>query len=98
MSCDFLPEWARCPAHGNYAKTLAALPTRDGRRSGNAVVIGESDRQWPGVPTIYLVVTDAGNVMRLTLNEMSAMFYPPEYIMLQMLEAHTDALSNPKGN
>lgn len=87
-----MPEWAKAKAEGDYTLPNAQLPTRDGRRTGNGVTIGLSDRQWENSATTYLVVTDAGNILRLTENEMKELFHPPEYVMTDLLPAHINAL------
>lgn len=87
-----MPEWAKAKAEGDYTLPNAALPTKDGRRVGNSVTIGLSDRQWPEMATIYKVVTDAGNILRLTENEMKSYFHPPKYVMTNLLPAHIKAL------
>lgn len=89
-----MPEWAKAKALGDYTLPNAALPTKDGRRTGNAVTIGLSDRQWEGMATIYLIVTDAGNILRCTQNEMKELFHPPEYVMAALLPAHIKALQD----
>ncbi|AID16862.1 hypothetical protein vBDshPR2C_47 [Dinoroseobacter phage vBDshPR2C] len=92
MSDDqiLLPHWAKGLAHGDYTLPNAALPTRDGRATGNAVTVGGVTSLNPD-PT-FLVVTDAGNLIRCTLNEMKELFYPPEYVMEDLLPAHKEAL------
>ena len=87
-----MPEWAKAKAEGDYTLPNAALPTRDGRRTGNAVTIGLSDRQWKDCDTTYMVITDAGNILRVTENEMKFYFHPPEYVMTDLLPAHINAL------
>jgi hypothetical protein len=89
-----LPEWASHKAEGDYTALRASLPTRDGRRTGNAVNVGLSDRQWEGVATIYKIVTDAGNILRVTENEMKEMFHPPKWCMTELMPAHYEALRN----
>jgi hypothetical protein len=85
---EWLPEWAKSVANGDYTLPNAALQTRDGRRSGNAVLVGLSELQWDSVKLTYLVVTDAGNIMHLNLNELKELFYPPEWVMEKLLPAH----------
>ena len=87
-----LPPWARCLANEDYTLPNAALPTRDGRRTGNAVNVGGIISLNPD-PT-FLVVTDAGNLIRCTLNEMKELFHPPQYVMENLLPAHKEALLN----
>jgi hypothetical protein len=75
---ELLPHWAGALAHGQYMIPGASLPTRDGRRTGNACVlaVGWSYGMW-----IAHCMTDAGNTMALTLSELRTLFYPPVYIM-----------------
>lgn len=87
-----MPDWASGHAGGMYTALHAALPTKDGRRCGNAVMVGLSDRQWEQAPITYKVVTDAGNIMRLNENELKELFHPPEYLMRTLLPAHIMAL------
>lgn len=88
---DQLPEWAssRVGVRSPYKQHKASLPTRDGRVSGNAVVV----RQIVKSHGVYTrIVTDAGNVMDLTDNEIESMFHPPEFIMEFFLSTHRTAL------
>ena len=66
------PPWAIRAAEG-FLQVGAQLSTRDGRKTGNAVIIGEqayrpSNEQKREV-FLYAVLTDAGNTMRLTTEE-----------------------------
>ena len=73
-----LPEWASGLAHNDYTKIGACLPTRDGRKVGNATVV--SKRQSAFIKEeVYVVVTDAGNRMTLEYAELEEFFYPPIY-------------------
>jgi hypothetical protein len=77
---DELPEWAA----GRYTGTIiemTQLQTRDGRRVGNATVFDISANAFGA--TIH-VVTDAGNIMSLSLNEVLEFFHEPEYILLDL--------------
>lgn len=85
-----LPEWAKERAHGIYTLPNTSLPTKDGRATGNAVLIGRVKSLNP-VPT-FLVITDAGNKMKLTFNELTELFHPPEYVMKELLLVHREAL------
>ncbi len=85
-----LPEWALAKANGNYTRIRAALPTKDGRITGNAVVV-RLEKMREGIK-IYLVVTDAGNVMRMTESEMRERFHPPQLIMKEFLPEHKRAI------
>lgn len=73
---------------GSYDHIRASLPTRDGRKVGNAVVLGTScleGNQW------FLIATDAGNLLSLTLSETIELFHPPMFIMKELLPAHKSA-------
>lgn len=76
-SFDYLPEWAErkvAPGEDGYLCVHAQLMTRDGRRSGNAVirrVLGGN----------FTVLTDMGNEMTMNHMELEEYFYPPVYIM-----------------
>ena len=87
-----LPEWASGRTDGDYTHPNASLPTKDGRRTGNAVLIGLSDRQWPDAAITYKIVTDAGNILRVNENELKELFHPPVFIMKTLLPAHIKAL------
>lgn len=79
-----LPEWASGWAEGNFVPS-AQLSTRDGRVTGNAVLMW-----WVvlgGIP-IAVVVSDAGNVTLATHAELQKMFYTPEFLMREPLYAH----------
>lgn len=89
-----MPDWAKAKANEDYTFPNASLPTRDGRATGNAVVIGLSERQWENSDLTYKIVTDAGNILRLTESEMKQLFYPPEWVMKNLLITHLKALEN----
>lgn len=72
-----LPEWATGLAKGEYVKN-ALLATRDGRRHGNARIVGI---EWKdGLGYVFRCITDAGNAINYTLNELKEGFHPPVYI------------------
>lgn len=80
-----LPEWAAERCYSNYVRG-AQLCTRDGRRCGNAHIIDIRTYPYPDSPedapkehTYYLLLTDAGNRMELTREELDSLFFPPEY-------------------
>ena len=73
-----LPEWATgvssTPIIGSQ------LCTRDGRRMGNAVIVGsEDDNDW-GRP-MFTCVTDVGTIMKLTALEIEECFHPLHFVM-----------------
>lgn len=72
-----LPHWAVSSNDGAY-KAGAQLPTKDGRRVGNAV-IAEEIVGMSG--TCFVVITDAGSYLVLTPNELEELYYPSEFIV-----------------
>lgn len=79
-----LPSWASAPANGEWVPSTQLL-TIDGRLTGNAVLMWWEIRQ--SLP-VAVVVTDAGNVMHLSYNELPQYFYAPKYLMRDPLYAH----------
>lgn len=80
-SFDYLPEWAErkiALGEDGYRCLHAQLMTRDGRRSGNAV-IAEFGADTEAANAV--VRTDMGNEMVLNQMELEELFYPPVYIM-----------------
>jgi hypothetical protein len=73
-----LPEWAIAELDGSCLPPGAQLPTKDGRRTGNAHVI-EVIPGALGVPTLFRVLTDAGTEMKLTVNEVDELFHRPRW-------------------
>lgn len=73
---ELLPEWAIGFAEGKL-QLGAGLPTKDGRRTGNAHIIKITEHR--GEP-LYECLTDAGNIMHLVFSEVKELFYPPKYI------------------
>lgn len=69
------PEWAAGRAAG-YADIGAVLPTRDGRRCGNAIVVSIAETEG-GIPVFATIITDAGNTMKLSAAELEELFWPP---------------------
>lgn len=81
MCHEFMPEWAIGVSDG--IQVGSQLCTRDGRRIGNARVVGSevelagsmfSIKAWP-------VRTDFGNELFLTTSEIEEFFYPPKWLM-----------------
>lgn len=77
----FLPEWAERTSRPDEYIHGTQLCTKDGRVTGNAVVIETKFSNWDRKVLIYHVVTDAGTEMRLTIGELKELFYPPIYVM-----------------
>lgn len=74
---DMLPPWATGRTHGEFVLN-AVLFTRDGRLIGNARIVGIEERE--GLGQVFRCLTDAGNLMTLTLREVKELFYPPAFI------------------
>lgn len=74
-----LPEWAIGLAEGNLVLG-AQLPTRDGRRMGNAHIIKISPQRRGLMGLLYLVLTDAGNTIMMLDSEVRSAFHDPIYV------------------
>lgn len=74
-----IPDWAIGRCNGEYVLG-AQLPTRDGRRCGNAHIIHIEPARWDKTVLVHTVLTDAGSEMRLTANELNEAFYPPKWV------------------
>lgn len=82
MNTDFeemRPEWAIGKAEGKLV-IGAQLPTRDGRRIGNAHIVSTCQATWDEGVTLYEILTDAGNRTRFTASELDSCFYPPVWV------------------
>jgi hypothetical protein len=73
-----MPHWAVGTTTGICVG--AQLPTKDGRRTGNAVVTGRRLTLSSGVRT-WAVLTDAGNSLVLCDEEIKQLFYDPKWVM-----------------
>lgn len=73
-----LPHWAIKRAAGLEAG--AQLPTRDGRKTGNAHIVDIRPAPRGRMGLEYLILTDAGNSFIMSEAELHAQFYPPEYV------------------
>lgn len=76
-----LPDWAESYSPDGILCPGRQLCTKDGRRLGNAFIT----RELESIPTIVLVtvwevVTDAGNVLKMTAQEIRELFYVGDYI------------------
>ncbi len=78
---EFMPHWAIGEANG-VLQVGAQLCTRDGRKTGNGVIVSAEEYQFRGYKDIlFKVLTDAGNTLTLNTAEVFELFYPPEYLM-----------------
>lgn len=78
-----LPPYADRLSDGTYLEVGAILPTRDGRRIGNSIVILVEQRHLrigSELETVARIKTDAGNKTTMTELELMEMFYPPYLI------------------
>ncbi len=75
----YLPSWAVAPANGQY--TLGThLATKDGRRIGNAHIVEIRESKYILGLTIYMALTDAGNLVPFTAQELETVFHEPLYV------------------
>ena len=83
-----LPDWAakRC-VDGDPIERMTQLCTRNGQVTGNATIFDIVSHRGD---SLFYVITDAMNVMKLTFNEMVEMFHPPLYIMKDFPNNETD--------
>ena len=79
MLGDHLPPWAICRARG-VLMLGAQLPTRDGRRMGNAHIVEITPGCLGTERLMYSILTDAGSKMVMTAEEIAQRFYPPVWV------------------
>ena len=73
---DQLPEWAVALSNGEL-QVGVQLCTKDGRIVGNGFVIDVWDSE---LFDLWIVMTDAGNTMRLTTEELTGYFHIGKYV------------------
>lgn len=78
-SNEFRPEWAVRSTNGELVLG-ASLPTRDGRRCGNAHIINSKFPIGTDFKQEYVVLTDAGTEMILNEAEVIELFHPPQWV------------------
>lgn len=77
---ELWPVWAIGCTDGEL-ELGAQLPTRDGRRCGNARIIEiTKGRGLLAGKDIYVVLTDAGTRLHLTEAEVRELFHAPEWV------------------
>jgi hypothetical protein len=74
-----LPYWAIARVDDEYVLGTH-LPTRDGRRCGNAHIIDIVDDKQPLGTLEFWCLTDAGTELRLTASELRELFHDPEWV------------------
>jgi len=72
------PEWAEGVAEG--LEVGAQLPTKDGRRCGNAHIVRESVPAGSTALYQFEALTDAGTELTLAPDEIEELFHPPTYV------------------
>jgi hypothetical protein len=72
-----MPSWAVAKTPGHYVLG-AHLPTRDGRRHGNAHIVEILQSPTHGV--VYRCLTDAGMYILYDRAELDEGYYPPEWV------------------
>lgn len=73
-----IPPWAVKRAMG--LELGAQLPTRDGRITGNAHIVRIAAAPKGRMGLQYLILTDGGNSFVMSEAEVTAQYYPPEFI------------------
>lgn len=80
-----LPAWAD-KFLGGHIEKYAQLSTRDGRLTGNGVVVEVMEETFADVTLVmYAVLTDFGNVIRVSQAQVERQFYPPVWRMRKEL-------------
>lgn len=77
---DPLPEWADALAPEGKLVHGQQLYTLDGAKTGNGTLVDLYLDLKQGIP-VFVVITDAGNLMRLNQNELITRFYAGQYIL-----------------
>lgn len=72
------PKWAIKRAAG--LEVGAQLPTRDGRKTGNAHIINITPAPRGRMGLNYHILTDAGNTLMMSEAEIHVQYYEPEWI------------------
>lgn len=78
-----LPEWAQRKADKDVLEGLQQLITKYPHKRGNATII-EIVYLLKHNEVQFIVGTDAGNIMKLTLNELYELYEPGEYILVDL--------------
>jgi len=74
----YIPEWAIAEAT-ELLEVGCDLPTKDGRRTGNAHILDIGYSRHTG-DLLYLIITDAGNTFNMDAAEVKERFHPPKYV------------------
>jgi hypothetical protein len=77
----YLPFWAESSLDGEWVQ-YAQLSTKDGRRMGNSIILAVDTVMWGEASVeLFTIITDFGNVLRLTESELEDQFHPPKWKM-----------------
>lgn len=80
-----LPAWAD-KFLGGHIEQYAQLATRDGRFTGNGVVVEVHEETYLDVTRrFYTVLTDFGNLIEISDSAIERQFYPPKWRMRKEL-------------
>lgn len=79
MMVACIPEWA-IKRYEGVLEMGTQLPTKDGRRVGNAHIIDIMPAMSAHFQTAYTVLTDAGNRLVLTVDEIKELFHEPMWV------------------
>ncbi|QEP29837.1 hypothetical protein HYP99_gp039 [Sinorhizobium phage ort11] len=77
---DQLPEWAQRKANREELQIFQQLVTLNPKARGNATIL-KIKYLFRYTEVQFIVGTDAGNIMKLTLNELLLMYEPGDYIL-----------------
>ena len=85
LLAEYLPHWADKKLDGEL-ELYAQLQTKDGRVMGNGIIINilEADRLpyfLRDIAPIYVVLTDFGHTVRMTVGELLNQYHPTVYRM-----------------
>lgn len=80
-----LPAWAD-KFLGGHIEQYAQLSTRDGRLTGNGIVVEVHEETYLDLPQRYFtVLTDFGNMIQVSEFQVERQFYPPVFRMRKEL-------------
>lgn len=74
-----MPSWAIRKSNGDY-EMGTQLPTKDGRKIGNAHIINIGPAFWNDQVLIYTCLTDAGTELRFVREELIELFHVPAWV------------------
>lgn len=75
-----LPDWAERQWEGVRLERMTQLSTKDGRRTGNAVIF-DIVFDFASSEAQFWIITDAGNILKLNFREVMQMFHEPTLVL-----------------